>query len=77
MQDTPSLYQRYHLLAYSASRRFGGTYRLHLQGRKAAGQETTVQHVTKVLTRLNVDHEDGGDSFSETSVPYGLHVAIS
>jgi hypothetical protein len=44
--------------------RFGGTYHLHLQGRKSAQQETSVQQVTGwFLVRLIFDPEDLGDMF--------------
>jgi hypothetical protein len=54
--------------------RFGGTYHLHLQGRKSAAHETSVQQVARqihyippaaprLLALLIVDPEDGDDSF--------------
>jgi hypothetical protein len=39
------------------SRRFGGTYHLHLQRRKSAEQETSVQKVARQNSK------DGGDTF--------------
>jgi hypothetical protein len=48
------------------NRRFGGTYRLHLQGRKICERETSVDAAT--CSRWFLAHgffypEDGGDTF--------------
>jgi hypothetical protein len=43
-----------------ANRRFGGKYRLHLQDRKSAEQETSVQQVAShILTTRRCIPEDG------------------
>jgi hypothetical protein len=43
-----------------ANRRFGGKYRLHLQDRKSAEQETSVQQVAShILTTRRCIQEDG------------------
>jgi hypothetical protein len=41
------------------NRRFGGTYHLHLQGRKSLRQETSDQQVAGLI----FDCEHGGDTF--------------
>jgi hypothetical protein len=43
------------------NRRFGGTYRLHLQGRREFQQEPACKQV--VLAEIFFDPEDGGDMF--------------
>jgi hypothetical protein len=43
--------------------RFGGTYRLHLQGRIISQQETSVKSSACRLAGLFFDPEDGGDMF--------------
>jgi hypothetical protein len=75
-----------HLLGYRAvwsvcePTFFGGTFRLHLQGRKSAEQETSVQQLAKhtgaLLGWFSTLMMEVIRS-SETSVHVGIHVAIS
>jgi hypothetical protein len=52
-----------------ANRRFRGKYYLHLQGKKSAEQETSLQQVDRnllprsFLSRLILESEDGGGTF--------------
>jgi hypothetical protein len=51
----------------SVNRRFGGTYRLHLQGKKYAEQETSMKACHMIscwfLAQLIFEPEDGGGMF--------------
>jgi hypothetical protein len=62
---------------YCVNRRFGGTYRLHLQGRKIHGRGTSVSRLQTAATCLRwflsrrfFYPEDGGDTFLRN---VGLH----
>jgi hypothetical protein len=54
----------------SCNRRFGGTYRLHLQGWRNNFSKNQLSTCLRAGSCWNYvfDHEDGGDSFFETSV---------
>jgi hypothetical protein len=45
------------------NRRFGGTFRIHLDGRKISQARNQLESITDFLLRLFVDTEDGGDMF--------------
>jgi hypothetical protein len=53
---------------------FGGTYHLHLQGRKSAKQETTCS--CWFLARLIFNPEDGGDMFLRNISSYMDYMAL-
>jgi hypothetical protein len=57
-------------VAFSWDIRFGGTCRLHLQGRKSAEQEIRMLHVDRLLARLIFDPENGGYMFLRNARSY-------
>jgi hypothetical protein len=52
------------------NRRFGGTWRLHLQGLKSTEQEISVQQIPKYYP------EDGGDTFLSHVGSLTVHTAV-
>jgi hypothetical protein len=59
----------------NANRRFGGTYHLHLQGRKSAEHEITVKHVDRQICLLIFDPEHGVGTFLRNVDPHTDYTA--
>jgi hypothetical protein len=61
------------------NRRFGGLYRLHLQGARVSYESVTIQELTTSLCNLLalVHPEDGGDTIIRNVGSYKSHTVSS